>query len=166
MGGRHPSGYIVAEYLKRSTRTLQRAAVKHVRSSTKREAFDLAPSGVYQATAVTGNTGALLPHLFTLTRLWRAVCFLWHCSRGSPRVAVSNHRCPVESGLSSAPGLPRVQGGSARRDRPAVSTRVNSSAPFLYPGSAYRSPVALLHCLYSGRPLLPRGPPHRHRRSR
>lgn len=83
MGGRHPSGYIVAEYLKRSTRTLQRAAVKHVRSSTRREAFDLAPSGVYQATAVTDNTGALLPHLFTLTTKV-AVCFLWHYPAGHP----------------------------------------------------------------------------------
>jgi len=29
--------------------------------------FDLAPSGVYQATWVTPNAGALLPHPFTLT---------------------------------------------------------------------------------------------------
>jgi len=33
-GDRHPSGYIVAEYLKRSTRALQRAAVNHARSLT------------------------------------------------------------------------------------------------------------------------------------
>ena len=45
--------------------------------------FDLAPGGVYQATAVARGAGALLPHRFTLTcaRLPgpSAVCFLWHC---------------------------------------------------------------------------------------
>ena len=46
--------------------------------------FDLAPGGVYPATAVTSKRGALLPHLFTLTqplklsfRGW-AVYFLRH----------------------------------------------------------------------------------------
>ena len=42
--------------------------------------FGLAPGGVYQAPAVTGGTGELLPHLFTLTPGTGpgAVCFLWH----------------------------------------------------------------------------------------
>ena len=45
--------------------------------------FDLAPGGVYQATPITRDAGALLPHRFTLTcaRLPEpsAVCSLWHC---------------------------------------------------------------------------------------
>ena len=49
--------------------------------------LDLAPGGVYLATAVTCNAGALLPHRFTLTCAWMmrktssrpsAVCFLLH----------------------------------------------------------------------------------------
>ena len=49
--------------------------------------FGLAPGGVYKASPVTRRTGALLPHLFTLTwkglssmldNPWRAVCFLLH----------------------------------------------------------------------------------------
>lgn len=121
----------------RAALELRRTLVRHL-GQRACEHLDLAPGGVYLATPVTWGAGALLPHLFTLTRTWRAVYFLWHCSRESPRVAVSNHRCPVESGLSSAPGLPCVQGGSARRDRPTVSTRVNSSAPLLSEGSACR----------------------------
>jgi hypothetical protein len=45
--------------------------------------FDLAPGGVYQATVIAHDAGALLPHRFTLTctRLPEpsAVCSLWHC---------------------------------------------------------------------------------------
>src|SRR5664280_507027 len=45
--------------------------------------FDLAPGGVYQATLITQDAGALLPHRFTLTCTWSprpsAVCSLWHC---------------------------------------------------------------------------------------
>jgi hypothetical protein len=44
--------------------------------------FDLAPGGVYQATLVAQDAGALLPHRFTLTCTRfpepSAVCFLWH----------------------------------------------------------------------------------------
>jgi len=45
--------------------------------------FGLAPGGVYQAPAVTGGTGELLPHRFTLTpthmqHMGGAVFFLWH----------------------------------------------------------------------------------------
>ena len=43
----------------------------------------LAPGGVYQATAVTDCTGALLPHHFTLTTEV-AVSFLWHFPAGHP----------------------------------------------------------------------------------
>jgi len=67
--------------------------------------FGLAPGGVYLASAVTGGSGELLPHRFTLTAApscdgSMAVCFLWHC----PRLATGRHYrppCSMESGLSS-----------------------------------------------------------------
>ncbi len=40
--------------------------------------FGLAPGGVYRAASCYQSRGALLPHLFTLTRHCLAVCFLWH----------------------------------------------------------------------------------------
>ncbi len=40
--------------------------------------FGLAPGGVYRAAACYQSRGALLPHLFTLTRETLAVYFLWH----------------------------------------------------------------------------------------
>ncbi len=40
--------------------------------------FGLAPGGVYRAAACCQSRGALLPHLFTLTRETLAVYFLWH----------------------------------------------------------------------------------------
>jgi hypothetical protein len=45
--------------------------------------FGLAPGGVYRASAVTGGSGELLPHRFTLaaTRRNAAVCSLWHFPR-------------------------------------------------------------------------------------
>ncbi|CAB5026542.1 unannotated protein [freshwater metagenome] len=53
---------------------------------------DLAPDGVYLATRVTPNAGALLPHLFNLACSARsragglpsAVYFLWHFPASSP----------------------------------------------------------------------------------
>jgi len=39
LGDDHPSGYSVAGYLKRLTRTLQRAAVKRVRGTTPKGAY-------------------------------------------------------------------------------------------------------------------------------
>jgi len=46
--------------------------------------LDLAPGGVYLATTVTCRTGGLLHRRFTLTRVKRAVCFLWHLPAGRP----------------------------------------------------------------------------------
>ena len=40
--------------------------------------FGLAPGGVYRAAICYQSRGALLPHLFTLTDVKPAVCFLWH----------------------------------------------------------------------------------------
>src|SRR5699024_11879956 len=80
-------------------------------------AFDLAPGGVYPATPVTRGAGALLPHRFTLTSLESvAVCFLWHLSRGSPRVAVSNHPALWSQDFPREAGLSPVDDGS----RPAA----------------------------------------------
>lgn len=59
---------------------------------TRGAGFDLAPGGVYRAVVVTRDAGALLPHRFTLTgRQTTGGLFSVALSRGSPRVAVSNH---------------------------------------------------------------------------
>jgi len=66
--------------------------------------FDLAPDRVYQATAVTSDTGELLPHLFTVTsasKLAGGLCLFCGTFLGvapTPRYGVS---CPAEPGLSS-----------------------------------------------------------------
>jgi hypothetical protein len=54
----------------------------------------LALGGVCLAGAVASPAGGLLHRRFTLTLpalAARAVCFLWHSSVGSPRLAVSQH---------------------------------------------------------------------------
>jgi len=56
----HSSSLAVADEIKRPTRELERTTLDV-------PLFDLAPGGVYKASAVTGGTGELLPHLFTLT---------------------------------------------------------------------------------------------------
>ncbi len=55
--------------------------------------FDLAPGGVYRAAPVTRGAGGLLHHRFTLTGHPRVPAGLFSValSRGSRRVAVSNH---------------------------------------------------------------------------
>src|SRR5262249_56080689 len=57
--------------------------------------FDLAPGGVYRATAVTCDAGGLLHHRFTLARAWPKPglggLFSVALSRGSPRVGVTDH---------------------------------------------------------------------------
>ena len=58
----------------------------------KRGPDALLPGGVYPATPVAWDAGALLPHPFTLTRPQRPGGVLSVAlARGSPRVAVSNH---------------------------------------------------------------------------
>jgi hypothetical protein len=65
--------------------------------------FGLAPDGVCLAALVTKDAGALLPHLFTLTiPEGTAISSLLHYSGMLPRLAVSQHRYPMEGGLSSA----------------------------------------------------------------
>jgi hypothetical protein len=74
--------------------------------------FGLAPDGVCLAALVTKDAGTLLPHLFTLTAPeGTAIRSLLHSSVTLQCLAVSQHRYPMEGGLSSAksprfPGLP------------------------------------------------------------
>ncbi len=53
--------------------------------------LDLAPGGVYLATAVTCGTGGLLHHRFTLTKVTFGGLFSVALSRGLPRVGVTHH---------------------------------------------------------------------------
>jgi hypothetical protein len=89
----------------------------------------LAPGGVYRADAVTRIAGGLLHHRFTLAcahrpkvrernQRVRAIGGLLSValSIGSPRLGVTQHQCPAESGLSSTiarrgcPPALRIQG--------------------------------------------------------
>ncbi len=66
--------------------------------------FGLAPGGVYTATLCYQRCGALLPHLFTLTRQSYKTAggiFSAALSRGSPLPAINRHRVSMEPGLSS-----------------------------------------------------------------
>lgn len=79
----HSSGIAVTGNLKRPTRTVAEAET----SPQERSLFGLASGGVYNAAPVTGERGALLPHLFTFSRrdvLYRVVCFLLHFPSGRP----------------------------------------------------------------------------------
>lgn len=60
----------------------------------------------------------------------RQYASLWHSAVGLPRLAVSQHRCPVEGGLSSArlrlprsPGQPERAGIIPQRGAPAARAR-------------------------------------------
>jgi len=75
--------------------------------SSSASLFGLALSGVYQAFPVTRETGALLPHLFTLTLRRRSrtslkrryiFCGTFLRVTATPRYGAP---CPVEPGLSS-----------------------------------------------------------------
>ena len=63
----------------------------------------LAPGGVCLAADITADAGGLLHRRFTLApHAVEQSTSLLHFAVGSPRLAVSQHRCPVERGLSSA----------------------------------------------------------------
>ncbi len=120
--GDHPSGPAVAGRLVRSTRRLGRAALKRLRRSlhlSGADPFDLAPGGVYLAVPVTRDAGGLLHHRFTLTERPKPPGGLFSValSRGSPRVAVSNHPALW------SPDVPRSR--CRDRDRPADSSVVD-----------------------------------------
>src|SRR5690242_1041111 len=68
--------------------------------------FGLAPGGVCRAASVTGDTGELLPHRFTLTAGARGTgggLFSVALSLGSLPLGVTQHPALVELGLSSGP---------------------------------------------------------------
>src|SRR4051812_48474358 len=90
-GGDHPSRPAVAGRLQRPTRRLGRAVLERLRRSVL--PLGLAPGGVYLAIPVARDAGGLLHHRFTLTPVLadRGGLFSVALSRGSPRVAVSNH---------------------------------------------------------------------------
>jgi hypothetical protein len=87
-----------------------------------RALLGLAPGGVYRAIPVTRDAGGLLLHRFTLTGPHGpGGLFSVALSRGSPRVAVSNHPALW------SPDVPRRRApGPARRDRPADSFVIRS----------------------------------------
>lgn len=65
----------------------------------------LASGGVYQATPVTQDAGALLPHRFTLTTTRVAVCFLWHYPASHLGLLLAiTLLCEVRTFLDSVPG--------------------------------------------------------------
>src|SRR5689334_25240113 len=66
-GGGHPSGTAVADSLVRSTREPRAGRPRTLAQGTVVPLLDLAPGGVYLATAVTCGAGGLLHHRFTLT---------------------------------------------------------------------------------------------------
>jgi hypothetical protein len=63
----------------------------------------LAPGGVCLAADITASAGGLLHRRFTLTPYSRRMQYtsLLHYAVGLPRLSVRQHRCPLESGLSS-----------------------------------------------------------------
>jgi hypothetical protein len=100
----------------------------------------LAPGGVYRATPVTRDAGGLLPHRFTLTGHTAGGLLSVALSRGSPRVAVSNHPALW------SPDVPRQRGANpadatARPTRPSPS----HSTPRLSLGSVRRVPRGTGH---------------------
>src|SRR5690606_29030861 len=90
--GDHPSGPAVADRLKRPTRRHRTGRPQTPAQEPQRLPSGLAPGGVYRAAPVTRGAGGLLHHPFTLTRpRWPGGLLSVALSRGSPRVAVSNH---------------------------------------------------------------------------
>src|SRR5690606_27760589 len=106
----------------------------------------LAPGGVYRATPVTRGAGGLLPHRFTLTGSQAGGLFSVALSRGSPRVAVSNHPALW------SPDVPRRRSRAPptrppdRLARPVQSTAVRSrpADPAALGGPARRTLTALM----------------------
>jgi len=116
--GDHPSGTTVAGRLVRSTRTLGRAALRHVRTALRGgRLLDLAPGGVYRAATVARRAGGLLHHRFTLTAAGAAaVCSLWHCPAGCPGwVLPTTSPCGARTFLDAHP---KVYAAAARPAHP------------------------------------------------
>ncbi len=105
----HSSGTAVTDCLKQPTRESVRDRRWATRPNTPfggvvrcpTPLFGLAPSGVYRAASCYQSRGALLPHLFTLTRqAWRYIFCGTFRRLAPPRRYLAP--CPKEPGLSSA----------------------------------------------------------------
>jgi hypothetical protein len=117
-----------------------------------RALLGLAPGGVYRAIPVTRDAGGLLPHRFTLTGPFGpGGLFSVALSRGSPRVAVSNHPALW------SPDVPR-QRAQCPHDAAARPTR---PSPPVYAAGDTRPAAALLRPRHSQRT----GSPQASRRS-
>ncbi len=127
MGG-HPSGPAVAGGLERSTRRLGRAALERLRRTVVRTAVPSRPCSGWGLPSRTGHpvrwwslTPPFHPHRPRLRRGAAGGLFSVALSRGSPRVAVSDHPALW------SPDVPRRRGLPHRRDRPADSSVVPAS---------------------------------------
>src|SRR5690606_2570599 len=89
--GGHPSRPTVTGRLQRPTRRHRTGHPPAPARAAAAALLGLAPGGVCRATPVTRGAGGLLPHRFTLTGRTAGGLFSVALSRGSPRVAVSNH---------------------------------------------------------------------------
>ena len=109
-GGDHPSGPPIAGRLKQLPSDMGGQPHRVRRPLRTRSGSCLAPGGVYLAADVTTSAGALLPHPFTLTpRLARGGLLSVALSRGSLRVAVSNHRALWSPDFPRPPASPHAR---------------------------------------------------------
>ena len=107
------------------SRVLSRAAI-HLGRASPRASSDLPGSGAGHACRspiwsrsrwglpchrCCHRRGALLPHLFTLTRAWRAVSFLWHFPWArAPQALPGTLPCGARTFLSAASAAQRLPG--------------------------------------------------------
>ena len=107
------------------SRVLSRAAI-HLGRASPRASSDLPGSGAGHACRspiwscsrwglpchrCCHRRGALLPHLFTLTRTWRAVYFLWHFPWArAPQALPGTPPCGARTFLSAANAAQRLPG--------------------------------------------------------
>lgn len=133
-GGGHPSRPAVTDRLQRPTRrhrTGRPRSPARVVVSADDALLGLAPGGVYRATPVTRGAGGLLPHRFTLTVPdGNGGLFSVALSRGSPRVAVSNHPALW------SPDVPR------RRAKPTDATARSTRPSHTHPNDVVTAPIS------------------------
>lgn len=100
--------------------------------------FDLAPGGVYQATLITQDAGALLPHRFTLTCSWSprpsAVCSLWHFPAGHPDWPLAS---TLPYGVPTFLDPTPVEGVTSFRNEPRPPGRLTVDLMFSQTGGSF-----------------------------
>ncbi len=128
--------------------------------------FGLAPCGVYHACPITGCSGALLPHLFTLTPSCPgAVCSLWHWpSTGLDARVPDVIRHTALRSSDFPPPEPSACASDSGSDRPVLLPALvyressirwparQSPTNFLHRASAFRHPFAYGQAV-SGEPV-------------